>query len=376
MSCRFALAYLHLHRISEQTNKAAVLEQLTQPTESLEAEYGRSLARMKNLSPPRYQLALRTMLYMAQSKVPLTTEELQDALSVQIKSLGPSRDGRPPVAVVIGVCLGFVFENPISGRVEFFHATVAEYLNTSQFSNDLELDLGGCCVVYLLSNGLARRCITEKEAEERRNTYPFGAYASRFWGDMIRGESELKYKEFLLQFLTSENRISAFQLLPPDTNYDIDLIGGPNEWFDMVTDAKSFAVYTCTYLRLKHVMALLLDNGMTPDYRAPCGIHYSPLHLGVRTLDFQICEQLIKAGVNPNVQNRTGKTPVHLAWELSANNIFQTRELFQIRALLSAAGGRSDIVDSDGRNVLQHALQFGNTSDLGQLLEGQNESEI
>lgn len=358
------MAHLHLQRVAEQTNKAAVIEQLKQPAGNLQSEYGRGLARMKQLSPPRYQLALRTMNYMAQSKVLFTPEELQDALSVEVNSFGPSKDRRPPIAMIVGVCLGFVFENPISSRMEFFHTTVAEYLSTSSSMNDLELDLGGCCVLYLMSTDLARRCVTERQAEERRSQYLFAAYASRFWGDKIRGQPELKHEEILLRFLTSDNRISSLQLLPPDTAYDEDLIGKQAEWFDVTTDANSFAVYTCAYLRLKEIMPSLLAKGFDPGYTAPLGLHSSPLHLGVKALDLKICELLIKAGVNVNIQDKMGKTPLHLAWELSGDNVSQ------IRTLLEDAGGRFDITDSQGRNVLQNALQFGNTSILGHVIDG------
>ena len=325
---------------------------------------------MKELSPPRYQLALRTMYYMAKSKVLLTPEELQDALSVERSHVGPSEERRPPIAIVIGVCLGFVFENPISCKMEFFHSTLAEYLSTSSFRNDLELDLGGCCVLYLMSKDLASRCATDKQADERRNLYPFGSYASRFWGDMIRGQSELKYKETLLQFLTSENRISCYQLLPPDMPYDEKLIGGPTDWFDMVNDSYSFDIYTCAYLRLQQTMLSLLEKGIDPDYTAPLGLQYSPLHLGVKALDLKMCRLLVKAGVDANVQNKTGKTPLHLAWELSGDNTSQ------IRVLLEEAGGRFDIMDSQGRNVLQNALQFGNTSDVYHVINGLGDSGL
>lgn len=317
---------------------------------------------MKTLPSPQYQLALRTMNYMARSKLLLKPEELQDALSVETDSFISNPGRRPPIAMILAVCLGFVIENPISGKMEFFHITLAEFLSTPGLWNDLKLDFGGCCVTYLLSEDFMQRC-SSHEVEERRRQHPFAAYASRFWGDNIRGESELKYKDVLLQFLTSDNRISCFQLLPPDTAYDAQLIGEPSEWFDTATDSHSFAIYTCAYLRLKNTMPLLLAKGFGPDYTAPFGQRFSALHLAVKARDPEICEWLIQAGADVNVRDKAGQTPLHHCWEHSDT------EAFDISRLLENAGARFDIPDSKGQTVLHHALQCSSLSWVSAMIE-------
>lgn len=313
---------------------------------------------------------MRTLLYMAQSHALLSSEELQDALSVEMGTDGPNEDRRPAVTIIVGVCLGFVLENPITLKMEFFHAIVGEYLNQSGFTNQPEFDLGGCCVHYLMSKELTRPCPTEEEADQRRQQFPFGAYASRFWGAMIRGQFERRHKDLLVRFLTSDNRISSLQLLPPNTRYDTQLIGLPKDWTSQTLNTIHFAVYTCAYLRLKETMRPLLDQGIDPDYTAPLGAHFSPLHVAVQKADLEMCELLIKAGMNPNVKDNTGKSPIHYAMVPSG------RDILRIQGLLEDGGGRFDLIDNRGQNALQYGLESGNSPNVGHLIKILSEQDF
>ena len=345
------MAYLQLRRISEETNKAAIVAQLEHPAESLKEEYKKGLARIKKLPSPQYRLALSTMNYMARSKVLLRPEELQDALSIEPDNFTRNMDRWPPLAMILTVCLGFIIENPVSGKMEFFHITLSEFLTTSDIWHDLKLEFGGCCVTYLMSEDFKQPCFSQEEAVERRRQHPFAAYASRFWGDNVRGELEWKYGDVLLRFLTSDNKISCLQLLPPDTAYDTQLIGEPSELYQGVANSNSFAIYSCAYLRLKNVMPLLLRNSFEPDYVAPFGQRFSPLHIAVKLRDPQMCQWLIQAGANVNVQDKTGRTPLHLCWGRADVAVWE------ISPLLVDAGARFDITDSSGQTILHHALQ-------------------
>jgi ankyrin repeat protein len=333
----------------------------------LKEEYKKGLARMKKLPSPQYQLALRTMNYMARSKLLLKPEELQDALSIEPGNFTWNLDRRPPIAMILTVCLGFVIENPISGKMEFFHITLSEFFTTSDFWHDLKLDFGGCCVTYLMSEDFKQPCSNHEEAVERRRQHPFATYASRFWGDNIRGELEWKYRDVLLQFLTSDNRISCFQLLPPDTAYDTQLIGEPSEWYHEVTNSNSFAIYSCAYLRLKNIMPLLLAKDFEPDYIAPFGQRFSPLHIAVKLRDPEMCKWLIQAGADVNVRDKTGRTPLHLCWEHADSAVWE------ISPLLVDAGARFDISDSCGQTVLHHALQYSNSFWIQEMINTSHE---
>ncbi|MDE0357057.1 MAG: ankyrin repeat domain-containing protein [Gammaproteobacteria bacterium] len=112
------------------------------------------------------------------------------------------------------------------------------------------------------------------------------------------------------------------------------------------------------------VMRLLLaSSGTDIDARDENG--WTALHrASARGLESQsqVVRLLLKRGANPHVNDRRGKTPLHVAG--SWGNAISVRSLLE-------AGSDPNAQDDDGKTALHHAMEFGNGDVARQLLDGQ-----
>jgi ankyrin repeat protein len=348
---------MHLRKISEATNKAALLNLEYLPT-SLKQYYEEAIDRIRKQPVSHFELARRGLGLMSHAKDSLTTKELQEGLCIATGDHNLDISRLTPFPIILNACLGFISNDNPSKIVEFFHATFREWLLSSRMLwSELNFDIGEICLTYLMLEDFSQPCESEELMVARRQQYPFAAYASRFWADHIRGKGESDHSEILLSFLSSSNLISSVQILPEAASRDTRLIGKPREWLAVAQSSNVIAVYFCICLDLQRTLDVVLQRDFGPLFVVPWGENYSPLHVALIMRAGDVCTKLIKKGVWTDVRDRRGMTPLHLALELSASSL--TSHALQLMRDVKA---RIDIPDREGRTAFHYAIRYNNGS--------------
>lgn len=78
----------------------------------------------------------------------------------------------------------------------------------------------------------------------------------------------------------------------------------------------------------------------------------TPLHVATHWQSLEAVQALLKAGANPDIQQRTGRTPLHIASERTDSS----RGVQILKLLLKRAD--PSICENDGRNIVHLALEF------------------
>jgi ankyrin repeat protein len=355
---------MHLRKISEATNKAALLNLEYLPT-TLQQYYAEAMQTIRTQPVSHFKLARNTFALMSRAKDSLKVEELQEALCVATSDHKLDCSQLTPFPIILNVCLGFINSDRQSKVVDFFHVTFQEWLLASWDAwSELQPDIGQCCLTYLMLEDFSEPCKSEDLIVARRQQYPFAAYASRFWADHIRGKSESNLQEPLLHFLLSPNVISSVQLLPQNASRDVRLMGKPSEWLEITESNDHIALYLSICLRLEKTLAALLQKGFAPPLVVPWGECYSPLHAALRLRADEICKKLIMKGTWTDVRDRRGMTPLHLALEMSGSAL-----TLQTGLLMSTAKARIDIPDCEGRTALHCAIRADKSSAVQYMLK-------
>ena len=102
------------------------------------------------------------------------------------------------------------------------------------------------------------------------------------------------------------------------------------------------------------ITKLLLNHGACVN--AQDGYKNTPLHIA-STVDFQLCDLLLKRGADPNIKNNLHETPVLRAVQGVNSGLPQCK---QIMKLLLHYGGNVALKDLNQQNAIEGASRFGN----------------
>ncbi len=355
---------MHLRKISEATNKAALLNLEYLPT-TLKQYYEEAMDRIRNQPVSHFELARKGLGLMSHAKDSLTTKELQEGICINAGDHKIDTSRLTPFPIILNACLGFISNDNTSEIVEFFHATFREWLlSSSRLWSEVDFDIGEICLTYLMLEDFKEPCNSIDLVVARRQQYPFAAYVSRFWADHIRGRAESSLEEPLLNFLTSSNVISSVQILPVVASRDSRLIGNPSEWLKIADSSNIAALYFCVCLDLQRTLDVVLQRDFEPPLVVPWGNNYSPLHVALILRAGDVCSKLIKKGIWTNVRDRNGMTPLHLVLELSGSSLTLHASL-----LMRDAKARIDIPDCKGRTAFHYAIRANNGSAVDYMLK-------
>lgn len=250
---RFLLAHLYLSALADKPTPKAVriaLRQFNQQSSSsrvegveglgakmgddktgpLELAYSDAMERIQEQGPGRKRLAREVLAWITCSRRPLTTDELQHALAIEVGTNKLDRDNIPEVEDMVSACCGLVAVDDESGIIRLVHFTTQQYLNQTRPlwfpDDDTHGHIATACVTYLsfddFANGI---CVTDREYERRLEQYKFYEYAAQNWGfhahNLNQTSSLSSCHAALLDFLKNRpaHVEAASQAMLVDTQY-------------------------------------------------------------------------------------------------------------------------------------------------------------
>ncbi|KAI0157927.1 ankyrin repeat-containing domain protein [Hypoxylon sp. FL1284] len=218
----FLLAQIYLYSLDDKTTPRAVKNTLAQLRERssessedqrnvLDRAYEDAMERINEQKPGFRILANKALSWITNAKRPLTAEELQHALAVEVDSPGLDRDNLENIERLISVCAGLVVIKEESQTVELVHYTTQEYFERTQtrwFPN-AQSEITKVCVSYLSYDTFgAGFCASKEELYNRLWLNPFYHYAAQNWGHHAR-ETSLQDEPLILRFLGNKRKTTA-----------------------------------------------------------------------------------------------------------------------------------------------------------------------
>jgi hypothetical protein len=114
---------MHLRKISEATNKAALLNLEYLPT-TLKQYYAEAMQTISTQPVSHFKLTRNTFALMSRAEDSLKIEELQEALCVATGDHKLDCSQLTPFPIILNACLGFIKSDKQSKMVDFFHVTL------------------------------------------------------------------------------------------------------------------------------------------------------------------------------------------------------------------------------------------------------------
>lgn len=316
---RFLLTELHLKSLVELDNPKAVIQALGRLPVELEASYDDAISRIERQPDQHRNRAKQVLSWISFTLRPLTVTELRQALAVELGSREMDKSGLPALTRLVSVCAGLVAVDRQSQVIRLVHETTQDYFakNRLKLFPRAQQEISKICLTYLSFDALATGpCSTDREMESRLRGLPLFDYAAHHWGDHVRESDDDSVQDLTLQLLENNAK----------------LMSSVQRWCYPIIQGRE-------YIRRFS--------------KALSGIHIASV-FGLES----IILELLKKGVNINIQDATGWTP--LTWAVSKGCVSAAR-------LLLLKGGDGLLGDKSGRLPIHHAAQLG-YKDMAELL--------
>src|SRR5271155_1819709 len=175
------MAQLHFGSLAKKHNRRAVLVALETLPNELNDTYDEVMKRILSQDEEDVKLAKRVLGWLLYAKRPLTTRELQHALSVTPNSRELDEAALTEEADLISVCAGIVTVERETSIIRWVHYTTQEYFQRIGLPG-AQADIAISCLTYLSYDTFENLCCSYVSLRERELNYPFGWYAAKFWG--------------------------------------------------------------------------------------------------------------------------------------------------------------------------------------------------
>lgn len=206
--------------MNSKTTQGAVKRaiQSDEPPRDLERAYDEIFERIEDNDTKSLNLVKSTLMWLAYSRRPLRSTELQHALAADAGSIDIDTEDLINIDTLLFRCAGLV--TLVDGVVRFSHLSVREYLENSQkqLFQDAEVKMAKICLTYLLFESFKSGASpTDAEFEVRLRKYPFYDYAAHHWGHHVHA-SEQGVDAECMAFLSRECLVaSAYQVMTAES---------------------------------------------------------------------------------------------------------------------------------------------------------------
>lgn len=176
------------------------------------AIYTLATARIRALPPPHTALAFKILLWAVKAAHPLPLSALREAIAITDDAPGVLDSSDTPT--MLAVCEGLITIDAPSGTVRLVHASARNFLLTI-LPPDADYRVAHACTTYL-SHGLfatpasPARALGHRSVEERLQTFPFYAYATKCLVQHMTACEAASTTELLLTFVRREGAIESY----------------------------------------------------------------------------------------------------------------------------------------------------------------------
>ena len=239
-------------------NRRAVYLALENLPTGIFATYDQALKRIEAQPPQAHARAKQVLMWISCTMRPMTVNELQHALAIDLDDLDTTRLDRDAIPVKSGltsVCAGLVVIDLQSQVIRLVHETAQSYLEERRlclFPRAQEY-IARICLTYLSFDTFdTGRCSSPELFKIRLQDNAFLNYAALYWGKHVDERVVLNIRALALKFLKDDQRIScASQVMMRGRNgYRSSFHDGP----DMSS------LHICSYFGLK----ALLEDVLVP----------------------------------------------------------------------------------------------------------------
>ncbi|PHH84259.1 hypothetical protein CDD83_2236 [Cordyceps sp. RAO-2017] len=327
----FLLAKLHLDGLRGKVSPKAVrtaLLKLPTGSDAYDLSYHDAMERIESQLTDQANLAKRVISWIAYSKRPLTTEELQHALAVEIGQHELDEDNIADIEDIVSACAGLVTVEQESSVIRLVHYTTQEYFERSghKWFPEARGDIAQTCLTYLsfsaFQNGACRK---GGEFEARLRHHKLYDYAACHWGHHARDADTSV--QTIAGFLESEGR---FEASSQALVFKGRSMRNPSGSFGCTTQVTG--LHAAAYFGLDSLALFLVKDGEA-DPRDSDG--ETPLVWAITKGQETSARLLIQQGADLEATNhRWSQTPLHLAVIFESENCIKT--LVQLGADLEA----------------------------------------
>lgn len=342
--------------LCELTNNKAIREALQSLPPTLFETYERILDRANSKSSDIKRLVRRVLAWTVCSPYPLSTEELLEAIAINLNDKTLSQDSMASEIHILKWCSSLVRSTgqPGETQIELAHFTVKEFLlvKVKPQSDDVYAEyrifkewhyshLAKICLTYLLFDDFKKLgiCNTQEAVDERDEKHPFCWYASEhFYGYAIAhqdDESLLHLLKVLFDPTKTNNFLCWSQQLMSGHRFE-------NEKIECIWDATP--LHFAALLSLDRVCVWLAENSAFrvnvnkfSSIGTPLACTLAPElmldrdhslyidHLRVNNNRYKVLECLLKSGLvinNVRIDPKRGWSPLamavhaHIGWDI------------------------------------------------------------
>ncbi|ETS84555.1 hypothetical protein PFICI_02580 [Pestalotiopsis fici W106-1] len=150
--------------------------------------YKNAWQRINSQRHSHKELAIKTLIWVVYAQRPLTTIELQHALSIQTDESESSKGVPPTIEDVVWSCCGLLAIDQELDQVRLVHHTATEYFMAMADQGAMWIQnpatmITDSCLTYLSYTAFeSGECGSDVEFQKRLASYPFYDYASNYWG--------------------------------------------------------------------------------------------------------------------------------------------------------------------------------------------------
>ena len=303
---RFLLVSLNVDVILQETTAHSRRQKLNAITDGsgLESAYGETLSRIKRQGGGRARLGMAALMWISHAERPLKTDELCQALAVEIGSLNLHPDGVPSIGTLLTCCQGLITVDKEASTVRLIHITLQEYLrgHPDNFGK-VHSTIAETCLSYLNSQQI--RALSPGSSPDLQGQ-PFLKYSSLYWGAHARRDlSDYARRLALMLFDDYNHHISTKVLLESqqDTSYDIDF----NKPFLFS------GLHCASFFGIAEIVAGLIEVEGCDINQRDC-VDDTPLMWAAVNGHERVVEMLLGQGdIRPDKPGEDGQTPLWVA---------------------------------------------------------------
>ena len=362
---RFLLARIYLDLLSGEVKPRKIRTALqgfrkqivgsgeNQRLEVLCHAYDQAMERINEQIPGHRELAKQVLSWIACAKRPLSTAELQHALSVELGDSTLRVDGLLQIDDMVAVCAGLVTIDEESNIIRLVHYTTQEYFQQTitQWFPDAEKDISTICVTYLsFSQFETGPCGTDDAFEQRQQGNPLYDYAARSWGHHAR--LALISTPEIIRFLSRPALIEASS----QALFAAKRRSGQSNYSQKFPKQMT-ALHAGAYFGVVEVVTELLKLELNADSKDNAG--QTPLSWAARNGHEAIVKLLLDKGAAIESKDTYNQTPLSYAAQNNHEAIVQ---------LLLDKGAATESKDRYGQTPLSYAAQNGHEAIVKLLL--------